>query len=159
MSVILFSPQLYSEFQARYLVDYDPGFSWWSLVLISVVHFIGLYIFRPANSEKDNFRRDPDGESVRHLTFLQTKRGTKLITSGWWGAARKINYTGDWIVTFAWCLLCGFDSPIPYFQAIYFLVLLVHRAVRDDMMCAEKYGDDWIEYKKRVPYMFIPNVI
>jgi protein-S-isoprenylcysteine O-methyltransferase Ste14 len=24
---------------------------------------------------------------------------------------------------------------------------------------AEKYGDDWNEYKKRVPYMFIPFVI
>jgi hypothetical protein len=31
---------------------------------------------------------------VAHLEFLQTKRGTKLLTSGWWGAARKINYTG-----------------------------------------------------------------
>ena len=114
---------------------------------------------RASNSEKDAFRRDPDHESVRHLTFLQTQRGTKLITSGWWGTARKINYTGDWLITFSWCLLCGFNSPIPYFQAIYFLVLLVHRAIRDDQMCAEKYGDDWTEYKKRVPYMFIPHVI
>jgi hypothetical protein len=121
---------------------------------------------------------------VKHLSFLETKRGTKLLTSGWWGAARKINYTGtmhsgwiidhtcyiifpgqfffflkkpfvfasfiiysvsfdftffvsfdlglllnvgDWLVTFSWCLLCGFDSPIPYFQAIYFLILLIHR--------------------------------
>lgn len=84
------------------------------------------------------------------MKFLQTKRGTKLLTSGWWGAARKINYTGellplplylstmltppiyccctgDWLVTFSWCLLCGFDSPIPYFQAIYFAILLLHR--------------------------------
>ena len=29
------------------------------------------------------------------MKFLQTKRGTKLLTSGWWGAARKINYTGE----------------------------------------------------------------
>ncbi len=34
---------------------------------------------------------------------------------------------GDWLVTFSWCLLCGFDSPIPYFQAIYFAILLLHR--------------------------------
>jgi hypothetical protein len=37
--------------------------------------------------------------------------------------------TGDWLVTLSWCLLCGFDSPIPYFQAIYFLILLIHRQV------------------------------
>ena len=96
---------------------------------------------------------------------------------GWWGSARKINYTGDWLVTLSWCLLCGFRSPVPYFQAVYFLILLIHRSVlfvlstgrvasdswadranRDDEICAEKYGDDWIEYKKRVPYMFVPFV-
>ena len=107
--------------------------------------------------------------------------------SGWWGLARKINYTGDWLITLSWCLLCGFkvrstthhstglshfpcphrgppphlapqtshtsclllclclclcvcvgQSPVPYFQALYFLVLLVHRAIRDDHMCREK---------------------
>jgi protein-S-isoprenylcysteine O-methyltransferase Ste14 len=31
--------------------------------------------------------------------------------------------------------------------------------MRDDQMCAEKYGDDWVEYKRRVPYLFIPYVI
>lgn len=93
------------------------------------------------------------------FSYLQTKRGTRLLTSGWWGMARKINYTGDWLITFSWCLLCGAGSPIPYFQAVYFLVLLVHRAIRDDHMCAEKYGEDWLEYKRRVPYMFIPYVI
>ena len=88
---------------------------------------------------------------------------------------------GDWLITLSWCLLCGFESPIPYFQAIYFLILLIHRfsdvdfhfskaeihcnchpesrAIRDDEMCHEKYGDDWLEYKKRVPYMFVPFVI
>ena len=79
--------------------------------------------------------------------------------SGWWGAARKINYTGDWLVTLSWCLLCGFASPIPYFQAVYFLVLLIHRAARDDHFCSEKYGPDWEEYKRRVPYLFVPGVV
>ena len=82
-----------------------------------------MYIFRSANSEKDAFRRDPDGINSAHLEWMPTKRGTKLLVSGWWGMARKINYTGDWLVTLSWCMLCGFDSPIPYFQAIYFLIL------------------------------------
>lgn len=82
-----------------------------------------------------------------------------MLTSGWWGLARKINYTGDFLITLSWCLLCGFDSPIPYFQAIYFLFLLIHRAERDNISCSEKYGEDWDEYKKRVPYMFIPFVV
>jgi len=72
--------------------------------------------------------------------------------------ARKINYTGDWLITLSWCLLCGTHSPVPYFQALYFLVLLVHRADRDEAMCAAKYGEDWEAYKKRVPHRFVPGL-
>ena len=28
------------------------------------------------------------------LQFMQTKRGTKLLTSGWWGTLRHPNYLG-----------------------------------------------------------------
>lgn len=37
---------------------------------------------------------------------------TKLLVSGFWGMARKINYTGDWCMGLAWCLLCGFESLV-----------------------------------------------
>ena len=80
------------------------------------------------------------------------------MVSGWWGWARKINYTGDWIMGLTWCLLCGFDAIIPYFYAIYFAVLLIHRAGRDDHSCAIKYGEDWERYKEKVPYKFIPFI-
>ena len=92
-------------------------------------------------------------------SYLHTKRGTKLLTSGWWGKARKVNYTGDWIMGLSWCLVCGFESLVPYFYAIYFFVLLIHRAIRDDALCAAKYGEDWKEYKKIVPIMFIPGLV
>jgi delta14-sterol reductase len=29
---------------------------------------------------------------------METKRGTKLLTSGWWGWSRHPNYFGDWIM-------------------------------------------------------------
>lgn len=151
-------PFVYS-FHSRYLVDHDPQLGLGMIAAALAVFCLGFYIFRSANSEKDAFRRDPSAPEVHHLRFMPTKRGTKLLVSGWWGAARKINYTGDWLVTLSWCLLCGFDSPLAYFQAVYFLILLVHRAMRDDEMCAEKYGADWVEYKKQVPYLFIPYVI
>ena len=150
-------PFIYS-LQARYLVDHDPQFKLWQIVVIVVIYLVGMFIFRSSNSEKDAFRKNPNSPAVAHLTYLETKRGTRLITGGWWGLARKINYTGDWIVTLSWCLFCGFDSPVPYFQAVYFAILLHDRAIRDDRMCSEKYGDDWELYKRRVPYMFIPYV-
>jgi len=151
-------PFLYS-LQARYLVDHDPNLGLLALSIILLVNFVGYSIFRGANSQKDAFRRDPEGSSVKHLQYLQTKRGTRLLTSGYWGMARKINYTGDWIMALSWCLVCGFGSLVPYFYAIYFCILLIHRSERDDHMCHVKYGDDWVKYKKIVPYRFIPGVV
>ena len=145
--------------QARYLVDHDPNFGLPMLLLVLATNALGYCIFRGANGQKDAFRRDPDAPEVSHLKYLQTKRGTRLLTSGWWGAARKINYTGDWIMGLSWCMLCGFDSIVPYYYAIYFAILLVHRSIRDDGMCKAKYGEDWEEYKRLVPYRFVPGLI
>jgi delta14-sterol reductase len=145
--------------QARYLVKHDPKLSATTLALIVALHIAGYVIFRGSNNQKDAFRRNPNDAALQHLSFLQTKRGTKLLTSGWWGAARKINYTGDYLMGLTWCLVCGFDSVVPYFYAIYFMILLVHRSIRDDHMCHAKYGDDWLEYKKMVPYRFIPGLV
>jgi delta14-sterol reductase len=49
---------------SRYLVDYDPGLSVAALSGVVAVQLLGYYIFRSANSQKDAFRRDPEGESV-----------------------------------------------------------------------------------------------
>lgn len=73
--------------------------------------------------------------------------------------ARKINYTGDWMMGLAWSLTCGAITPIAYFYPIYFAVLLMHRAWRDDHFCSIKYGADWAEYKQRVPFVFIPGIL
>ena len=146
--------------QARLLVAHHAAApTGLALVGIALLNVCGFAIFRGANSQKDAFRRDPTDPSVAHLTFLETKRGTRLLTSGFWGMARKINYTGDWMMGLAWCLCCGAASPLAYFYAVYFLVLLVHRAGRDDMFCSIKYGDDWARYKKEVPAVFVPGVI
>ena len=56
-------------------------------------------------------------------------------------------------------LVCGMDSLVPYYYAVYFAILLIHRSIRDDDMCMEKYGQDWIEYKRLVPYRFIPGIV
>jgi len=145
--------------QARYLVDHDPGLGYIAILAILAVHMAGYAVFRGANSEKDAFRRDPSHPSVSHLRYHPTERGTRLLISGWWGLARKINYTGDWIMGLSWCLVCGFGSVVPYFYAVYFAILLVHRSERDDHMCREKYGADWDKYRELVPYRFIPWVV
>ncbi|KZT36640.1 ERG4/ERG24 ergosterol biosynthesis protein [Sistotremastrum suecicum HHB10207 ss-3] len=147
-------PFIYS-LQARYLafhpVELGPVFT--SLVL--ALNVTGYYIFRVANAEKDDFR---NGRNPKNLTFMITARGTKLLTSGWWGRSRHPNYLGDLLMSVAWSLTTGFSTPITYFYPVYFLVLLIHRQLRDDENCYKKYGADWEKYKALVPWRIIPYV-
>lgn len=57
----------------------------------------------------------------------------------------------------AYCLPCGFGSPIPYFYAIYFTILLIHRERRDDEKCHKKYGKDWERYCEIVKSRILPG--
>lgn len=143
--------------QARILVDRAPVLPVWAIAALLALKIAGYAMFRGANSQKDLFRRDPSHPKVAHLKTLQTRRGTKLIVSGWWGIARHINYFGDWVMAWAWCLPVGFGSGVvPFFYVAYFGVLLVHRDRRDDGFCKAKYGADWAKYCKIVPYRIVP---
>lgn len=148
-------PFVYS-LQAKYLVDYPIQLSPLHAGAIVSLNILGYIIFRGSNNQKNEFRTNPRSPKVSHLKTLQTKRGTKLIVSGWWGTARHINYFGDWLLGLSWCLPCGLDHLIPYFYAVYFAILLVHRDRRDDHACREKYGKDWERYCSSVPYRLVP---
>ena len=130
-------------------------------VAIFALHFLGYRIFRESNNQKHNFRTgNPDGLKIwgNKSEFIKTKRGTKLLLSGWWGLSRHPNYLGDISMALAYSLPCGFGSLFPYFYPIYFWILLVHRERRDNYHCASKYGKDWDAYCRRVPYRIIPYV-
>ncbi|ROV87193.1 hypothetical protein VSDG_09937 [Cytospora chrysosperma] len=67
----------------------------------------GFSIFRLANLQKNTFRTNPEDPRVAHLTYIETKTGSRLITSGWWGVARHINYFGDWLQAWPYSLPTG----------------------------------------------------
>ncbi|KAH8660387.1 ergosterol biosynthesis ERG4/ERG24 family protein [Xylariales sp. PMI_506] len=188
---IVWVPFLYST-QCRYLSVYPVHLGYAGVAAVASVCALGLFIFRSANTQKNVFRTDPNHPSVAGLSYLQTKRGTKLLTGGWWGMSRHMNYLGDWLQASPFSfptLLAGYlilpasiDSPpagsvemldgrhvyqgaakgwaIPftYFYVLYFGVLLIHREGRDDVACAEKYGDDWDKYKKIVRWRIVPGI-
>ncbi|GEM08767.1 C-14 sterol reductase [Rhodotorula toruloides] len=151
---LLWVPFTYS-YTAYYLAFHpkDIGLSGCAGVL--AVQLVGYWIFRSSNNEKNEFR---SGRNPKNLTSMQTERGTRLLTSGWWGMSRHPNYLGDWIMAWAWCLPCGFSTPLPYFYPVYFGILLAHRQTRDDEACAKKYKKDWETYKRLVPWRIIPYV-
>ena len=179
-------PFLYS-WESRYLAVYPLQLGWSGVLGISAVQVLGYYIFRASNNQKNWFRLNPNDPRVSHLTYMETKTGSKLITSGWWGMARHINYLGDWIMAWSYCLPTGiagyvvqqgatstmFDGEpttvvqgeargwgmlITYFYILYFAALVGHRQTRDETKCLRKYGKDWEEYKKLVPYRIIPGI-
>ncbi|KAH9481514.1 Delta(14)-sterol reductase [Psilocybe cubensis] len=141
--------------QARYLVFHPIELGPSATIAIIFVNSLGYYIFRVTNGEKNDFR---NGKNPKNLKFMTTKKGSKLITSGWWGRSRHPNYMGDLIMALAWSLPTGFNTPITYYYVIYFTILLIHRERRDDEACSQKYGEDWVAYKKLVPYRIIPYI-
>ncbi|KAI1790133.1 ERG4/ERG24 ergosterol biosynthesis protein [Ganoderma leucocontextum] len=133
---------------ARYLVFNQIELGPFYTGLILGVNFLGYYIFRTANRERNDFR---DGKKPQNLRYT-------LLTSGWWGRSRHPEYLGDLLKTLAWSLPTGFNTPITYFYVTWFALLLVYRERRDGEACEKKYGKDWIKYKQLVRWRIIPYV-
>lgn len=141
------------------------------MTFLFLILLAAYYVWDTANSQKNRFRMQQRGTyverhtfpqlpwgTIKNPTFVQTKHGNKLLTGGWWGVARKIHYTADLIMALSWGLVTGFDSYIPYFYVTFFTVVLIHRVGRDHIHCKEKYGADFEEYCRQVPYTFIPFI-
>lgn len=103
---LVWVPFVYSM-QTRYLAVHPRSLG--ALGMASMLSIIGLafYIFRSANSQKNAFRTNPKDPKVAHLKYIETKTGSKLLISGWWGIARHINYLGDWLQSWPYCLPTG----------------------------------------------------
>ncbi|KAL7268992.1 erg24, C-14 sterol reductase [Rhizina undulata] len=154
---LVWVPFVYS-LQARYLALYPVDLGGLGLAGVLAIQALGYYIFRGANGEKNAFRTNPNDPALKHLKYIETKSGSRLLITGWWGIARHINYFGDWIMAWAWCLPTGFGTLITYFYVVYFGVLLIHRDRRDEAKCVAKYGEDWEKYRKLVPSRIIPGI-
>lgn len=120
-----------------------------------IIFLIGFAVFRGANKQKHDFKKDPSS-----LIWGQPPKtiGGKLLVSGYWGIARHCNYFGDIIVAFSFSLPCGTSSVVPYFYPIYLFLLLLWRERRDEARCKEKYKDVWEAYCKSVPWRIFPYI-
>jgi len=145
--------------QAYYLVDHPHALSPAATTGIVLLNVGGYAIFRATNIQKHRFRRDPARPVWgRAPEYIRTATGSLLLTSGWWGIARHLNYLGDLLMALAWCLPTKFEHPLPYFYFVYMIILLVHRERRDHDVCQEKYGADWDAYCRKVRWRIVPGV-
>jgi len=144
--------------QAYYLVDHTHALSPAAAGIVAL-NMAGYAVFRASNIQKHRFRRDPTRPVWgRPPEFIRTAVGSLLLTSGWWGIARHLNYLGDLVMALAWCLPTGFEHPLPYFYFAYMILLLVHRERRDHDVCRAKYGADWDAYCRKVRWRIVPGV-
>lgn len=179
-------PFLYN-FQTRYLAMFPNELGPKGIALVLAPTAAGYMIFRGANNQKNRFRTDPNDPRVKDIKYIETASGSKLMTSGWWGLARHINYLGDWLMSWSYSLPTGISGFVilesinpstgelekqaaqtpesrgwalifTYFFLIYFGILLLHRERRDEEKCKRKYGKDWDRYTSLVRSRIIPGL-
>ena len=118
--------------------------------------------------QRKTFRQLP-WQTAEYPTFIRCRNGVTLLTSGWctsfpspsphpqvpshlifvryfWGnadgLARKVHYTADFTQMMTWALICSFGSPFPWFLHCLFMIMILHRAWRNTLLRAKKYGND-----------------
>ena len=151
---LVYVPFLYS-LPCWWLVDQTHPFSTAQWLSLAAFFLIALCVFREANWQKERWKRDR-GAPIWGRTAETV--GGRLLVSGWWGVARKVNYSGELAVYLAFAMTTGAVSPLPYLLPLSLTVLLTQRAARDDKKCRAKYGALWVEYCARVRYRIFPFV-
>ncbi len=156
---LVWVPMTYS-IQAFYLIDNVHQLPIWIVCAVVAMNMAGWAIFRAVNQQKHRFRQDPAGAIIwgKKAKYIQTKRGGKLLISGFWGWSRHFNYVGDILMGISWSLPCLFGHMLPFFYPIYFTALLIHRERRDHHNCSIKYGEDWERYCAQVPWRIFPGI-
>ena len=155
-----------------FLAYHDPAtykMSRAGLVALYASYMFVYWVWDTSMSQRTYFRAQERGSAQIRHTFPQlpwrhvknpqkitTSAGDSLLVDGWCKYARRIPYTCDVFFAVAWALVTGFASPWPWFYPVFFTVMIVHRAYRDIERCRAKYGKDWEEYERRVPYLLIP---
>ncbi|CAL8128520.1 unnamed protein product [Orchesella dallaii] len=161
---LVWMPAFYA-FQAYFFVRHPSNISnKWAAVLFCL-GLLAIYLNYDTCNQKRRFRkalesntehmkiwgRNAVGIPVQFSTFDGKQKRSQLLISGWWGMARKINYTFELLAIIMWSLP-GFQYGLWYASYFLFLfVLMLHRAkYRHEIKCSRKYGLGWDEYCKKL---------
>ncbi|KAF0686300.1 Aste57867_21906 [Aphanomyces stellatus] len=146
---------------ARATRDISPA----TAIAITALYFAGWVVTRGANLQKYFFRTNPASTACfGGLVVQRVVPGTRLLVSGFWGAARHLNYFGEIVQAIAMALPGTLvadswtDAMLPWLYPLYYVVLFVTRQIDDDAVCALKYGAMWDEYCKQVPSRIVPGL-
>jgi len=165
--VMVWVPSIYT-LTAHYLVQHPNHLGLTFSVILVVVALLGFYSKTNMNRQRINVRtNDGDYKIWGHKAKIIRARYTDnngedresiLLVDGWWGISRHFHYVGEILGALCWSLPGLFSNFMPYFYVVFLIILLFHRAKRDDVKCRLKYGKYWEEYCKEVPYKVIPGL-
>ena len=143
----------------------DPGFSApWNYVWLigtAALFLTGWGISRGANMQKYTFKRWPDRKFLGIIEPKYIQAGErKILHSGFWGAARHLNYLGEGFLSLSIALVFGhFGNPWAWTYFVFVVTFFTFRQRGDDEECAKKYGEEkWAEYKSKVKYRICPGI-
>ena len=158
-------PSVYTS-HSLYLVEHPNTLGLPLAITIFVAGVLMIYINYEADHQRERVRNTggtcmiwgnkPSVILAKYRTEKGEEKQSLLLVSGWWGVARHFHYVPEIAAGFLWSVPALFDSFLPYFYVFVLVILLVHRSVRDDKRCQEKYKQYWKLYCDRVPYRIIP---
>lgn len=162
---LVFVPAFYT-FTTYYLANNPANISWKVGLIILLLGLFFIWMNYKVDAEKEAFKANNNVEiwgkpaeymDVRYMKEGEEKDG-KLLTSGWWGKSRHMNYTFEIGLSGCWSAVGYQLGFAPFLYLGYIIALLVHRIYRDEEKCKVKYGKYWDEYCKKVRYRLIPGI-
>ncbi len=140
--------------------DIDPSLDAVWLGGSAAIFLLGWVISRGANAQKYMFKRSPARAFLGWIRpVIISDRQNSLLSSGFWGAARHMNYTGEILEALGMALALGhFTNFWAWIYFVYLTVFFIARERIDERRCAAKYGELWTQYQAKVRYRLIPGV-
>jgi len=142
----------------RYIVYTGYEAPIYRLVICGILFFIGYFIYRASNSQKAEFRKQPNHPVFSKYDTVSTVQGKRLLCGGWWGLLRHPNYLGDIVMVWSVAAVVGLSHWLPYVFPILHAAILVHRTFRVAARCKTVYGLAWDRYTQVVKYRLVPRV-
>lgn len=149
----------------------DPSFSGTQALVHFVLGLSAIWLNYEVDAQRQRVRKAwQDGKSltvwgraartlpVQYHDANGKKQSSILLVDGFWSWARHVNYLFELLAAFLWSAAVCNSGWHVFFYFVFLLVLLVHRAHRDELKCAIKYGHHWQHYCRLVPYRIVPFI-
>uniref|UniRef100_A0A336MQ94 CSON004752 protein n=1 Tax=Culicoides sonorensis TaxID=179676 RepID=A0A336MQ94_CULSO len=142
---------------AKYCLDFKVKVDTWVLCLMAFQFLGALVVKRMANKTKHDFRWNPS-KSLK-VKSIPTFQGSRLLVDGLWKVVRQPNYLADVLCFLSLLLVLTGRFALPPLAAVLFYVaLLVLRALRLDARHANRYDSAWQRYCQEVKSLLVPYV-